>query len=221
MRNNNDNSYLHNRTHWRRFKEMAKEIGEYEKINTSDYDFDNIVCYSMLGEDLNSDNVTYYTADGSSCFSNKEEYEIYEVANKANSSEFTFSGKFLLYARCVNYDYWLMSELIDKINYNETRKRQALIESVSVRPYGIYTVLPKNWKKRQLIRKIKPGRYATFSKCRRGATFDQYSIRRYAHSKLKNTDVLAMILHEKRKYTKIVGKDAVKIYKKNKKKRGK
>lgn len=170
----------------------------------------------MLGEDLNSDNVTYYTVDGSSCFSNKEEYEVYEVANKSNSSEFTFSGKFLLYARCVNYDYWVMSELIDKINYNETRKRRALIESVSVRPYGIYTVLPKNGKKKQLIRKIKRGRYAVFSKLRRAATFDQYSIRRYAHSELRNTDVLAMILHEKRKYTKIVGTEAVKIYKKNK-----
>ena len=216
MRNNNDNHYLHNRTHWRRFKEMAKKNNKKKKINTSDYDFDNIVCYSMLGEDLNSDNVTYYTVDGSSCFSNKEEYEVYEVANKSNSSGFTFSGKFLLYARCVNYDYWVMSELIDKINYNETRKRRALIESVSVRPYGIYTVLPKNGKKKQLIRKIKRGRYAVFSKLRRAAMFDQYSIRRYAHSELRNTDVLAMILHEKRKYTKIVGTEAVKIYKKNK-----
>ena len=49
MRNNNDNHYLHNRTHWRRFKEMAKEIGEYEKINTNDYDFDNVVCYNTIG----------------------------------------------------------------------------------------------------------------------------------------------------------------------------
>lgn len=212
----NHNDDLHNRTHWRRFKEMAKEIGEYEKINTNDYDFDKVVCYTTLGEDFNKGNVTYYTANDSSCFSNNEEYEVYEVANKLNSSEFTFSGKFLLYARCVSYDYWVMSELIDKINYNETRKKQALIESVSIRPYGLYTVLPKNGKHKQLIRKIKRGRYAVFSKIKQAATFDQFGIRRYAHTGLRNMDILAMILHEKRKYTKITGKEAVKIYKKNK-----
>jgi hypothetical protein len=66
----NKNLPLHTTVHWRRFREMAKELFKLEGINPANYNLNKVICYRAFGVELEGSNVTYKTKDRKSLLGN-------------------------------------------------------------------------------------------------------------------------------------------------------
>lgn len=210
-----NNIPLYKRTHWRVIRNIFTEIGQYEKINFTDYNLNSMTCYVVKGKEMNGNNVTYCTADRKPIWENSETYEIYEAPYKDNLNErFSFAGSFLFLAHNVEHDYWIFGTLSNQINYQETRIKKNLIETIKIRPYGRYTIIPETRNKDGIINKASNGKYISGTQ-RINSRFDCFDTRRKSFSKLSAQDVAARILDQSRNQKMIIDTRVVKKYKSN------
>lgn len=212
---------LHERTHWRHLRIAIRDIADYEKINISDYNLNNIRCYDVMGDELNARYVKFETNNGKSCFIDSNKYEVYEIANNSNSERFRFCGEFLFFIRNASFDYWLFGIMTCRIDYNESKRAGTLIERVSFRPYGKYEVSFGNDREHTYINKSTRGGDMGIGKSMLGVlrSFDGFSSRKIAYQGITNQIVMSRILgNGKDSSINAIDDKPVKKYRKNRNK---
>lgn len=207
-----NNIPLHKRVHWRRIKQILKEISEYEKINLADYDLEHITCYETVGNNLKGKTVSSSATYKESIWVSNNHYEIFEVPSKSNHEKFNFCGNFIFLAYNTSKKYWLFGTLTDHIDYIKTKETLEVVENVKYNPFGQYSIVSGD---DVMITKTVQGKQVnyghTFNSNRQ---FDSFGNRKYNFSKLSNADVLGKILGNFNKQDSAISKGKVKIYKK-------
>jgi hypothetical protein len=205
---------LHKRVHFRRIKEIFREIGDYEGFNLSSYNLDNMKVFETVGENLKGKNVSYNIDGNSSCWVKDNRYEIYEapsIYNQQNSPH----GEFLFLAYNKSFDYYLFGYMEVKLDEYASRRDKFLVEKVYYKNHGKFTIVfqrgENNITKLEYGSKFDPG----VSSSEHNFTFDSYNSRKMAYRTntykiLQSIGVSGLDSH------KITGDSAVKIYNKNK-----
>ena len=101
---------LHKRTHFRRFRKMATRIMNYEGVDLSSYNLFNIRCYTIHGKDLKGRNVKFDREKNASFILNDAIYDVYEIPNVHNQNGSAF-GNYIFIMHCLDWKYWFVGEL--------------------------------------------------------------------------------------------------------------
>lgn len=150
---NSDNSLpLHKTVHWRKFKEILKNLCNYEQINLNSYCTDNIICYTTTGDTFQGRNVNYKNKNNYSCFVSNNTYDIFEIASKGNSQK-NF-GEYLFVAHNKNFNYWLFGKISDKLNVRKTKEQNRVIENVIIDCFGYYEIVFKSFNEIKIFKSI-------------------------------------------------------------------
>lgn len=209
MYRNSDNSReLKDSVHWRRFKELATSFYTLERVDKSEYNFNNICCYTCIGDELQGDNVNYSVSDGYSCFVYDNRYDFFEIPKYSNQKP--YAGEYMFIAHNTDFDYWVFGEMKYTIRDNfESTVR--LNDRATFVPYGKYNVIVDG--RRHSITKTEYGKNVNYGgNQKRNQRFDKLGNRLRAYG----TSIQKLL--NKRHNTKgIKGGDAVKIYKKRSK----
>jgi hypothetical protein len=105
---------LNKTTHFRRLREVITKLSQKANVNISKYNLQKIVCYRSTGMNLMGKNVlTLNSLPNRCCFVKDNDYEIYECLSTTNKEKFT--GKYLMAAHNVDFDYWMLIEFEYKI----------------------------------------------------------------------------------------------------------
>lgn len=141
---NNNHEPLQNTVHWRGMKNLFYTLCTYEHIDPNGYNFNNICCYSCVGEELQGTNVKYPSIHhGNSCFVYDNEYDMFEVPAKSydvSINKFSYTGDYLFLAHDKSFDYWLFGKMSYEVDLDSTATQQALIDQASFAAYGQYKV---------------------------------------------------------------------------------
>ena len=82
---------LHKTVHWRRLRDLIQMLCDYEHINSSNYDLQNINCRRTVGNLLHGHNVSYDMCDsGRSYFVTDNNYEVFEAPSRTNKKNKKF-----------------------------------------------------------------------------------------------------------------------------------
>ena len=204
---------LHERTHFRRMREVFTEISQYEHIEIDAYDLYNMCVYESVGDNQKGNNVSYDTEGNQSIWVFENRYEIYEVPAKRNVKGWPY-GDFLYIAYNTSYDYYMFGKM--KVSLDKQRSLQTgnLVEDVHYEPYGKLSIVFTNSK--NMITKDEFGYNFTpgVISSDHSFVFDQYNGRKLAyrwpkHKILKEIGVKEVIKE------KITGLKKVKKFKKN------
>jgi hypothetical protein len=207
---------LHERTHFRRMREVFTEIAQYEHIEIEAYDLYNMCVYESVGDNQKGSNVSYDTEGNQSIWVFGNEYEIYEVPAKRNIKGWPY-GDFLYIAYNTSFQYYMFGKM--KVSLDKTRsvKTGTIVEDVHYEPYGKLTITFT--KDKNLIHKEEFGYEFTpgVISSDHSFNFDKFNGRKLAyrwptHKLLKEIGVNGVL------QKKITGDTKVEKFKKNKKK---
>jgi len=205
---------LHKRTHFRRTREIMTEIGKYEGFNMNDYDLFNIRAYETVGENLKGKNVSYNIQGGYSCWVKDNKYEMFEVPSKSNRKGSPY-GEFLFLAYNKSFQYYLFGYMTVNLDSNETRRTKHIVEDVYFKNHGKFDITFSNndnhIHKVEYGSKFDPGVQSD----EHNFEFDSYNSRKisYGTNKYKILNSLGISTIDP---SKMVGKNAVEVYKKKK-----
>lgn len=130
---------LHKTTHFRRLREVIKELAKKAKIDITKYNLENIRCYRSVGTSLMGRNVhTLKAQRDRCCFVWDNDYEIYECPCKTNKLQDV--GEFLMIAHNTDFDYWMVVILY----YNLKTKQNKSYVNVTYDPKYIGYVMYKS-----------------------------------------------------------------------------
>ncbi|MGI6758316.1 MAG: hypothetical protein ACOX40_00755 [Bacilli bacterium] len=87
---------LHKRAHFRRTREVIKQLAKYENINIADYDLFSMRVFETIGQTYKGRNVRYNTVNGDSCWVADNRYDVFEVPSKRNKKGSPY-GEFLYF----------------------------------------------------------------------------------------------------------------------------
>ena len=78
---------------------------------------------------------------GYSPFVYSDEYDIYMVSKKTNSTSYNgVEGKFLVFAHDKTYDYWCMTDFVYEVDKAITKETGFLTTYVTFSPWGYYSI---------------------------------------------------------------------------------
>lgn len=210
----NNSAPLHQRTHFRRIREIMICIAKYENINPRDYDLSKIRAYECFGQELQGKNVSYNTHNGRSPWVSDNKYEIFEAPLLSNSGNGPYGG-FLFLARNTSFDYYVFGTMRVNLQEEDTILNERLIESVSFYTTGKYQISYYNnddhISKYEKGSKFDPGRPSSEV----SFPFDSYNSRKkygYRTDVEKILKSLGFRTNKKR----LVDTDRVQIYRKKK-----
>ena len=130
---------LHKTTHFRRLREVIKELTKKAKIDVTKYNLEKITCYRSEGTSLMGKNVRTLKAQRDRCcFVWDNDYEIYECPRTTN--KLPDIGEFLMIAHNTDFDYWMVVIL----NYNLETKQNKSYVNVTYNPKYIGYVMYKS-----------------------------------------------------------------------------
>jgi hypothetical protein len=205
---------LHKRVHYRRIKEIFREIGNYEGFNLNNYNLDKMTVYETVGENLKGKNVSYNIVDNNSCWVKDNRYEIYEAPSAYNNQNSPF-GEFLFLAYNKSFDYYLFGLMTVELDEYASKRDRFVVESVYYKNHGKYTIVfqygDNNITKLEYGSKFDPG----VSSSEHNFTFDSYNSRKKAY-RTDSYKILQSIGVSGLNSNKITGSSEVKIYNKNK-----
>lgn len=124
-------------------------------------------------------NAIFKTYGGASCFVSNNYYEIYEVPARSNHYKSNLEGKFLLFAKNTDFNYWLVADMFYSINYKSTNKNYYLADSVKINPKGYYTISSN--KNQHLVNKTNSGKKCNYGYKNAKGRFDQTGARKKAY----------------------------------------
>ena len=211
---------LHKRTHFRRIREVIKELGEYEGYDMNYYDLMNIRAYDTIGESLKGRNVSHNIKNNRSCWVADNQYDIFEVPNKRNKEGSPY-GNFLYLAFNKSFQYFIFGEVNVSLDIEKSKHEKRIIENVQFKNSGKYDITFEQGSSENHIHKAETGK--TFDPGEASNTFnydfDKYNSRKIAY-KTDKYKILSSIGIKTLDPGKIVGDNQVIIYKdKSKKKR--
>ena len=210
---NSNKKSLAQRTHWRRLKELLSFLSKIEKVQLSDYNSNNICCYSCLGDELTGVNVKFQTVGGMSCWVSDNSYDVYEVPSYTNTTK--MCGDFLFLAHNTSFDYWLFGEMTYRISTAKTASNKVLYETAYYVPYGTYTVFDEY--ELLTVKKTVVGKHVTYGGHYgdKKFSFDHLDRRRRAYGSSAKKETQKILGRYEKKSSN--SKNPVKIFNKNKK----
>jgi hypothetical protein len=206
-----DNS-LHNKTHFKRTREVIAEMSKNEGIDISEYDTSRIKVYETIGQTLRGKNVRYNIDGGYSCWVGDNKYHIFEVPSFSNETGSPY-GEFVYLAYNVSYDYYLFGQMQVMLDESRTISTKHVSEKAYFINYGKYSITFQN--RDNHIRRVEKGK--SFDPGTRSDEtsyeFDSYNSRKQAYG-LDRYKILKSLGITNLNSGKLSGEDNVKIYKK-------
>lgn len=203
---------LHKRTHFRRIKEVLRELADYEGFNIRDYDIEKITAYESMGINMRGKNVSYNIKDGASCFVGDNHYDIFEISSLSNRKGSPY-GEFLYLIYNKDFDYHLFGQVKVTLNAERSRSEMNLVEKVYYKNYGKYSIVfgnrENNIVKVEYGSQFDPGRPSS----EEVVNFDSYNSRKKAY-RTDRHKLLSSIGVRGLNSGKIKSDKAVEIYKK-------
>jgi hypothetical protein len=208
---------LHKRVHFRRIREIITEIAKYENYNPEDYDMFKMTVYETVGQNLKGKNVSYNIQGGNSCWVLDNKYDIFEVPSNWNKKGSPY-GEFLFLAYNKSFQYYLFGYMKVELDKQASISRRYIVEDVYFKSHGKFDIIFEKYDnhitKVEYGSKFDPG----VSSNEHTFDFDSFNTRKMAYhtDKYKILSSIDPSFRGTGDRYKVTGKQAVKVYKKNK-----
>lgn len=200
---------LHKTVHWRRLRDLIQMLCDYEHINSSNYDLQNINCRRTVGNLLHGHNVSYDMCDsGRSYFVTDNNYEVFEAPSKTNKKNSVY-GSFLVLIHNTDFGYWMFGTMKVSLNKEKSLSSKILSEKYFYNIFGHYNVTLSD---NPTFRKTRRGDNISFGDAENNLYCGCLGRKQSYHT--SDSEILNKLGVNNNAH-RVSGGDTVKIYKKN------
>lgn len=140
MDKHGNESSIYDVLHFRKLRDLVRELCAKEGMNIENYDVFHMIAYRDVGSCFQGKNFCTIgpARTGFSCFEPNQVYDFIEIPLKSNSSEIPSIGNFLLLARKTDGEKYIFGNLSVQLNKKRTLELKKVVQKIEFTPMGSF-----------------------------------------------------------------------------------